>query len=368
MRVSGITGVGKSFELKRLLGLLPQVIDRHSADGGRLRQVVWLYVPVSFDGSLGGFLLGILRALDDAAGTTYCEDRALTRLSVEVLAVRVSILLRGHAVGVLVIDELQRRTFSRRSHANLLPLFFLRLLNVGVPLVLVGNPGGLNELSAYAQDVRRLSSGGTHRYDVYEVDDEDWVRLASVILAVNVLPKPSAVTPTELWQHCGGIREYAVRLWAEAQCIALKVSASTVSPVHLEAAWLGSRLSDDDRDLILGFRDKDPSRLVGFDDISMEEYVERWGFASDHNAHAPQSEQPKGPPKFSSMPLPLAIEKAAKARRTRKVNEDAKQRELQRALSPEDLRRKQASEAMVSDIEALSRAEAPKPHGEGVSL
>lgn len=78
-----------------------------------LVQILWLYVGMSHDGSLGGLLLSILCAIDEATGcTSYSQSRSLIGLSNEKLAVRIGIILRNHGVGVLVIDEIQGRNFS----------------------------------------------------------------------------------------------------------------------------------------------------------------------------------------------------------------------------------------------------------------
>jgi hypothetical protein len=56
MRISGITGLGKTYELLRALKLLPQISQHgHSraADWTHMTQVSWLYVAMSHDGSLG---------------------------------------------------------------------------------------------------------------------------------------------------------------------------------------------------------------------------------------------------------------------------------------------------------------------------
>lgn len=92
MRVSGETGTGKSYEVSRALNLLPSGIvhERNDKAGWtHLVQVVWLYVPMSHDGSLGGLLLNILCALDAVAGTEYAATKSLIRLSNEKLAVRI---------------------------------------------------------------------------------------------------------------------------------------------------------------------------------------------------------------------------------------------------------------------------------------
>lgn len=69
MRITGITGLGKTYEIRRAIAQLPPRIEHgrsEAADWTHFYQAPYLYVGMSHDGSLGGLLLQILVALDAA--------------------------------------------------------------------------------------------------------------------------------------------------------------------------------------------------------------------------------------------------------------------------------------------------------------
>lgn len=283
MRISGETGTGKTYEVVNLLRLIPPVIvhsENKEAGWAHLVQVPKLYVSMSHDGTLGGLLLSILVALDEAIGTKYSTQSSLTRLSNEKLAVRVGIILRVHAVGVLVIDEIQERNFAG-GHGSLAALFFLRLLNFGIPLVLMGNPFGLSALDRFSQDVRRTGSAGSIDFEPHNVNDSDWVDcIAPGVWSYYVLPNPAEFTDKDgalLFRFSGGFRDYGFRVSNAAQRLALDLGDDALTEAHLEMAFQGNDFSERDRDLIRGFVLRDPIRLQKFEDVRVLRYAKKWG-------------------------------------------------------------------------------------------
>jgi len=236
---------------------------------------------MSHDGTLGGLLLNILCAIDEAIGTSYSTQPSLIRLSNEKLAVHVGIILRIHAVGVLVIDELQQRNFSRMAHGGLAALFFLRLLNFGIPIVLMGNPYGLGALDRYSQDVRRTSSAGSFDFEPIGLNEFDWHKcIAPGVWRYYVLPEPMTFSDEGgeiLFKYSGGFRDYACRICHSAQRLALDLNDRALTLEHLEQAYEGADFSQKDRDLIEGFANRDPMRLLDFEDVRCEHYARKWG-------------------------------------------------------------------------------------------
>lgn len=373
MRVNGITGLGKSYEILRGLQLLPQKIEHgysKSADWNHMTQATWLYVGMSHDGSLGGLLLQILTALDTAIGTEYSLERSLTSLSNEKLAVQVGIILNNHGVGVLVIDELQGRNFSGGVRGGLAATFFLRLLNFGIPLVLMGNPYGLDALDSFSQDMRRIGSGGNIEMHPMDKDDFDFTDvLAPALWRYNIMPEPSPISDREgaiLFKYCGGIRDYGARIRVCSQRLALDQGDLFVTEEHMEEAFMGPDFSSKDRDLIAGFRDKNPILLQQFDDIPWERYANRWGLY--HEPSATQSESQissKQPAQQSPTPTnesysersrkPAAQQagETALRNRTRRENQKAQNEAVKATLESNDMRKNGLQEYLISGLDQL---------------
>lgn len=377
IRVSGETGTGKTYEVINALRLLPHFIvhsENKEAGWSHLVQVVHLYVAMSHDGSLGGLLLNILSALDDRIGTNYATQPSLIRLSNEKLAVHVGIILRTHAVGVLVIDELQERNFTG-AHGGLAALFFLRLLNFGIPMVLMGNPFGLSALERFSQDVRRTGSAGSFDFEPYDPCDFDWTDcIAPKIWAYYVLPEPMEFSDPDgkiLFQYSGGIRDYAFRISNAAQRIAIDLNDKALTLDHLKMAYEGSDFAARDRDLIEGFARRDPIRLMDFEDVRVEHYRRKWKLlATAQTTGAESRGEPNVTVDQSSTELPLTDIKAsttvprtrheqemaaAKRLSTRRTNEVSNRAAVKEACGKEDLRNEGLKKFLISGFDALRR-------------
>lgn len=379
MRISGETGTGKSYELMRGLELLPNRIIRSensSAGWTHLVQVVWLYVGMSHDGSLGGLLLNILCAIDAIAGTDYSINKSITGLSNEKLAVRIGIILRTHGVGVLVIDELQSRNFEGGTRGGLAATFFLRMLNFGIPIILVGNPFGMDVLDRFSQDMRRIGSGGSFYMRPHDVNDFDWTHcLAPAVWRYDVMPEPTAIKDPDgavLFKYSGGIRDYACRIRVSMQRLALDLGANAVTEDHMKQAFFGPDFSDKERTLIAGFRDKNPILLQAWEDVRWEDYAIRWGyFQGSTSVNANGCDACASPKEESETEAPPDAEdaggQAQKAKktaserdletvtrkRTREANVRKQQTEARSTLGANDLRNNGLQEYLIAGFEAL---------------
>lgn len=376
IRVSGETGTGKSYEIKNALRLLPRFIvhpENKAAGWSHLVQLVWLYVPMSHDGTLGGLLLNILSAIDEAIGTGYSTQPSLIRLSNEKLAVHVGIILRIHAVGVLVIDELQQRNFSGMAHGGLAALFFLRLLNFGIPMVLMGNPYGLGALDRYSQDVRRTSSAGSFDFEPIGLDEFDWHKcIAPGVWRYYVLSEPMTFGDEGgevLFKYSGGFRDYACRICHSAQRLALDLNERALSLEHLQQAYEGADFSQKDRDLIEGFVNRDPIRLLDFEDVRCEHYARKWGLlrakaetvsresaAEPYGSKLPRSteQESEGPDAPGRPRSPHAREQAiAKQVATKRANADKKRAAAKEECSDDDLRNEGLKKYLITGFDAF---------------
>lgn len=376
MSIKGHTGSGKTYEVERALKLIPQRIDHRASEAAgwtHLVQAVWLRVPMSHDGSLGGLLFQILCSLDAAIETSYSEDRSLTSLSNEKLAIRVGIILRKHGVGLLAIDEIQERNFAENSRGTLAATFFLRLLNFGIPILLMGNPFGIDALNKFSQDLRRLGAGGAIEMHPHEVSDWDWAEcLSPAIWRFCVMPVQSDrsfMTPEILFRYSGGIRDYGCRIWAATQRAALDLGKKSVSVEDIQQAFMGSDFGHGERQLIAGLRDKNLALLSQFIDIPWETYGIRWGLlspvgptnanqhstanAAAENAASAGTGRAEG---FEKAPAAKAAE-IMRRKRTIKKNKEDQRRQIKENLDESDIRGDGLQKILISGFEALRKSD-----------
>ncbi len=174
----GITGTGRSQLAIRVLRLIvpQQVIDYGPSEACgwlKLRQVVWLYVDHPSNGTRMGLLKRVLMALDLAAGTDYFHDnRRVTNL--DTLLVEVCAKLAMHRVAILVIDENHEENLAESPWQHEFVMFYQSIMNLGLSILLIGNPLAFTNLMAYGQPVRRLMVGGIHHYVPAASASEPW--------------------------------------------------------------------------------------------------------------------------------------------------------------------------------------------------
>lgn len=164
----GMTGTGKSTVIERILECIApeQVINFGTSEACgwyRLKQCVYLHIDHPSNGTRGGLLKRILEHLDRVLGTDYVTQHSRT-VNLDTLMVVVSKLLTMHRVALIVIDENQQSTLQDSPWRVEFALFYLMLMNLGISVVLLGNPLAFEYLEQYSQVMRRFSIGGIHRF------------------------------------------------------------------------------------------------------------------------------------------------------------------------------------------------------------
>ncbi len=229
--LEGMTGMGKTTIAHRALQLVApdQVIDHgtsHACGWERLVQVVWLYVDHPSNGTRGALLKRILSALDEALGTDY-SGQYMRVTNIDALLTLVCKALTLHRVALLIIDEKQERNFQDSPWSLEFVLFYLSLMNLGIAILLIGNPMAFAHFRAFSQVVRRFSTGGMHCLKPAISSDEPWWAEDFVprMRKFNLIEHNSA-TPDELtrfeFEHTAGIPGLLQLLHIEAQRIALR--------------------------------------------------------------------------------------------------------------------------------------------------
>ena len=285
LMVKGCTGVGKSHALQRIFSLMPQVhVHGRSEVAGWTRQVQIVYLIVPMPSNRGGLLYAILSELDRVLGTDYCRQHVRSRLSIEKLAVEVGVLLVQHYVGVLVIEELQPRNFSASPYRDELLQMLLRLLNFGIPVILVGNPLAFVGLDTHSQDLRRLTSQEPLHFMPLDRSSRDWTEgLGHCLWSHNVMPEPTTFDDEisdELWLCCAGIPHFAQKAVIGVQQRALDAGETRVTAEHLQRYRDGSEAFAMCKDLVNGFATRDPKLLSKYLDVPWQEYGQQWGVLS----------------------------------------------------------------------------------------
>lgn len=340
MVIEGITGTGKSQLMDRFLSLLPQVIEHGpNPDCGwmSLKQLVWLKIHMPSDGSRGGFLKGAFLELDKALGTDYTAQYASSRWTVERNLVVFLHLLSVHRCGLLVIEEAQEKNLSQSAIGREFITFFLRLLNWGVPTVLIGNPLAFSKLREFSQDVDRFSEGGWfHIHPLMNPHSEEWTEdWLPCLWAPTLLDHadadyaPVSDDPIDqtlagfVWRRTAGLPRYVCRLRREVQDAALRAGATQVDAEMVDEVYRTSEKMIALHQRIDAFVRKDWRALQRFDDIPWDYFRRIWNpnppndDAPDPEAAlAPSAKTPPNKPRQSGSPKTPRKPRATKANPT----------------------------------------------------
>lgn len=168
--ITGISGVGKSKMLNRILDQYPQVIEHTEFKGVELpiKQVAWLKIECSHDSTLGSICHSILAALSECTGEIYKPEKTIAKMQDQI-----DHLLRSNFVGLLLIDEMQNLKLAKAGGEKILLNFILRLINLsGILTIFCGNPDLKEILTKEFRNARRSESGGC--IDVMPLSGELW--------------------------------------------------------------------------------------------------------------------------------------------------------------------------------------------------
>ncbi|PZR09206.1 MAG: hypothetical protein DI532_20635 [Azospirillum brasilense] len=249
LSVVGLSGVGKTTSVKRVLSRYPQVI-LHGADRNDLpvsAQLVWLMITCPGDGGVVGLARAILRAFDAVLGTSYHDDFTNKRASAETMRGAAVSLAHLHALGVLVIDEIQILNRSNSDNVEGITNFLLALMNdLRVPVVVIGTVGASKFLSGEMQTGRRLSSAG--HYEMHPLHEgrelEAFVRRIWSRSLLRETPDWADLSPQvrdailrAIWFMTAGVQDLVVKSFLLAQYRALEQGDEALTPEIFEQVY-----------------------------------------------------------------------------------------------------------------------------------
>jgi hypothetical protein len=266
----GCPGTGKTVAMNRVLAEYPQVI-RHEQPFSHV-QVVWLRLEAPALGSLRQLCIDFFDAIDQLIGTDYVK-RYATGANVEQMVPRMAHVAQLHALGVLIIDEIQHLKNVKVGEDALLK-FLVRLVNtIGVPVIPIGTMAALPILQRTFSQARRSTGMGSALWDRMPFGAE-WDDFLRKLWPYQWTSPATPLTPelsAALYDETQGVADLAVKLFMLAQWRV--VSASEVRAHQSEELKVGlfRRVAKEEfvivRPMIDALRNNDSKRLEAFDDL-----------------------------------------------------------------------------------------------------
>lgn len=233
--IVGISGIGKSSTLEKVLNMYPQVVIHTSYQEQPLHlyQVVWLKMDCPHDGSIKGLCLNFLSAMDEILGGNYYKKHGGGRKTVDELLPIISQIAAVHCLGVLVIDEIQNLNEAKSGGSAKMLNFFVQLVNtIGVPVILIGTYKASSILDGEFRNARRVSGQGDLIWSRMQNDDE-WDYFLKGLWCYQWTSK--FVEYDEdfrevMYYESQGISDIAVKLFMLAQWRCIDTNKSHITP------------------------------------------------------------------------------------------------------------------------------------------
>jgi len=276
MTLIGCSGNGKTTAMKQLLSLYPQVIYHPERN---LEQVVYLKIDCSHDGSLKELCLNFFRAMDRALGTSNYEKQysMSKRPSIETLLAAMAQVANTHALGVLIIDEIQHLSRSRSGGSEKMLNFFVTLVNtIGLPVILVGTPRAREIFEADMRSARRGSGLGAIFWDPME-EGREWRALTDKLWSLQWLQKRDEVLSDDiraLWYDLSqGVLDIVVKLFMLSQLRAIATKVERITPKLMQQVY-----EDELRPvhpMLAALRSGDIEEIIKFSDLKLSDTDKR---------------------------------------------------------------------------------------------
>jgi SpoVK/Ycf46/Vps4 family AAA+-type ATPase len=267
--IVGPSGCGKTTAIRRCLAKYPPAIyhpDLH------VIQIPWLKLECPRNGSLTELCLNFFSAMDNRLGTQYRMKYGKARAGVDTLITEMGQLVNLHAVGVLIIDEIQNLSSKRAGGDDSMLRFFVSLTNsIGVPVVLVGTPKARTLFSSDFKMAKRTTGLGSVYWDRMPYD-QNWEKLIALMWKYQWLKNKNELTDaisSTLYDLSQGVIDILIKLYVLSQWRAM------ITGVERLSVSLINKVYEDElkpvHQMLKALKSGDPEQINKYGDLVMPE-------------------------------------------------------------------------------------------------
>lgn len=265
----GCSGCGKTRTLERILSMYPQAI--HHPDYN-ITQLVYLKIDCPIDGDLDELCLSFFNAVDNILGTHYSRSHGRKKLGTKRLLASMGQIANVHALGVLIIDEVQNLNEARSGGAEKMHNFFVSLVNtIGAPIIQVGTHRASKFFQRTFRAARRVSGLGSIRWDRLP-RDKHWKQLLKRLWKYQWLQKAGPLDDeleATMYDLTQGVMDIVIKLFALAQIRAIVTGVESIKPMLLRKVF------EDEfkpvHPMLAALRSGRPELIAKYDDLLMPE-------------------------------------------------------------------------------------------------
>lgn len=311
--LTGCSGIGKSKSIERVLHQYPQCI-KHT-EPFSLTQIVWLKLDCPSQGSPKQLCINFFSALDRLIGTNYLKWYGSRRASVDEMMVHMAHIANLHALGVLVIDEIQHLNKTKIGPDALLNFLVTLVNTIGVPVILIGTLSAVPLLQENFRQARRASGFGSLIWDRMP-QGKPWDYFIDQLWKYQWTRDYTPINPeirAVMYDESQGILDIVVKLFILAQFRALDIGEVRGTPELLTPQLLLKVAREDFRmvrPMLEALQKSDVKALLRYDDLlPLQIHVEQVMTAALHVQPAESAHT--APVEIASMPVVIQDSMAA---------------------------------------------------------
>ena len=279
LALAGCSGCGKSQTIERALHRYPQTIP-HTAPFS-LIQIVWIKLDCPLEGSVKQLCIAFFAEVDRIAGTNYLRTFGDSRNAREWMLLRMAQVARLHAVGLLVVDEIQNLNETKIGPQSLLTFLVMLINTIGIPVLLVGTLGAIPILQRNFRQGRRSTGIGSAIWDRMPRGPE-WNAFVEKIWGYQWTRTATAMSPEiaeAIYDETQGIADIAVKLTMLCQLRAIAISEAGRHRDEQLTHGLIRRVAKEHlaiiQPMIVALRTNNAKALERFDDLApLQLYVQ----------------------------------------------------------------------------------------------
>lgn len=266
----GCSGIGKSKAIEKVLHKYPQCIDH--TEPFSLVQITWLKLDCPHQGSPKQLCINFFSAVDRLVGSNYFNWYGRSRASVDEMMVQMAQVANLHALGALVIDEIQHLNKSKLGPDALLNFLVTLVNTIGVPVILIGTLSAIPLLQDNFRQARRANGLGSLIWDRMP-QGKVWDYFIDQLWMYQWTRGTADLTPTirdVLYDESQGILDIVVKLFMLAQLRLVSIGEVREGPEILTVG-LFRRVASEDfkvvRPMLDALRANDKTALLKYDDL-----------------------------------------------------------------------------------------------------
>ena len=236
--IIGVSGMGKSTSVHRVLESIPQVIVHNEYRGVNFSQiqVPYLKLEAPANSSIKALTLQFFHKLDQLLGTNNVDRYVSKNLSTDALLPMMGQTASSIGLGLLIIDEIQHLDKNFKQIMN----YFVTLMNsFGVPLLLIGTPSAYDMFQQELRIARRVSGSGAILFNRMKNDKEFEIFIKAIwkYQWMSNKTKLNKEIIDIFYEKTQGISDLIVKLFVNTQKRAINKNIAQITPELIEKVW-----------------------------------------------------------------------------------------------------------------------------------